>query len=256
MKSLKDYLNNFTQKSVSIDDALKELNCSYQDFEQMLKSLSNDEDSDIRRCFYFEKKYFDKNGLENDDSFAHLNKELSAKIVRIVDRYYKTPQKKLNILLTEVTQGEKVTKGSVDNSDIGGLYSSVFTKHGYYGTEIDNFHTMPLEELFSLFPENFCVSKKSTGICVSIPELQIAFSSETFIEAFLLCLEELLKHKNIFIAQVFEKFDDDDSDIYPFAYSPIFYTEEGASKWVKENNPYKDDENCFTKIVQTNRKKA
>jgi uncharacterized protein (UPF0335 family) len=224
-----NFLRSFEGKSISIENLSQEL------------KLSNKE---VKEFFTDSSKYYESKEIHNFYIKRNDNSKDRREPLALFNRYYKSDLTKGDIYLTELLTGQEVFKGSVDYSDIGGLYSSVFTVKGDYGNEIERYSRYSIESLFCLFEnESFVIENKAGGITVSIPKRNISCSTESFFISFVNCIKELEKCEEFYVIQYIEG-----DDEYAYDNSKLFYSKESALDFL---NDLKKERNVNYKIIKT-----
>lgn len=235
------FLKEFKGRSITAKELLHVMNVNEGNLADALNDLRK-ENCEVLSWFYIEKEYY-LNGKKLEGSFNHLNKKAVSLPLKFHNRYYMNPSTAGNIFLNELIHGEKVFKGQVDESDIGGLYSSAYTIHGEFGKRIHDFSNQPLEILLSIVPEEFMIINNKNGVTVGIPSRDIKSTKPTFIEAFCECIKFLSMKETFIIAKLFDSLADDEADdeeyFHPYDYSPVFYTVKEAESWCENNTELK-----------------
>lgn len=251
IKKIDKFLKNFEEKSISIKELSEKISVHQNDLEDLLSDYKKYSKSKELKYFYITNDYY-INGVKSSGRFAYLNKSAVAKPTSIKNLYFKDEKTKGNIYLTGILKGEKVYKGNVDKSDIGGLFSSVFTIHGEYGSEIEDYSKYPLEKLCDFFPlEIFTICKSKENVNVKIEERGISSTANSFFYAFIDCIKKLSKVEDFYITQIREIYEGN-TEKYPFAYSPIFYNIESLTNWDNQTKEYKDTKRINKKQIKTN----
>lgn len=251
LKKIDKFLKNFEDKSISIKDLSEKISVSQDDLERLFSDYKQYQKSKEIQNFIIKNEYY-INGEKSSDRFAYLNKSAVAKPISLQNLYFKNETTKGNIYLNEILKGEKVYKGNVDKSDIGGLFSSVFTIHGEYGEEIEYYSKYSLEDLCDLFPEEiFTICKSKQTVNVTIENRDISCESNSFFNAFIGCIKKLSNIETFYITQIRGIYDGKVAK-HPFTYSPVFYTIESLNYWNEQNKEYKDPKKINKKNIKTN----
>lgn len=243
-EKLINFLRNFEERHITVIDLATQLSVKVEDLEKTLLDLSDIPELD---WFYLKCHYY-QDGIKLSDSVSSWSlRDAERKPMVLVNRYYKDKNLAANIYLNQVLLGEKVYKGLVDESDIGGLYTNCYTLYGEYGSRINDYLSYPLEGLLSLFKEDFVISNKGSELSVSIPSRNLSHSSDSFFESFIEVIKGLSQKEEFHVVQVRESFEGEEGDA--FDYSPVFYSKQEAEEWIKNKE---ESSSLVYSIVRTN----
>lgn len=244
INKLTEFLKTFEKTTITVDELAKELSLNKEELVVFLSEYKNYSEIEVFEWFYIKKKYY-VNGVEDSSSFAHLNKQAKAVAVLLSNRYYVGNERKADLRFYKL-KGLDFVKGSVDNSDIGGLYTSAYVDSICHYSEVPEINK--LEELFKFLPEDVNVSYSSgeNEYTLSIKELNV--KSKSIKVGLVDLIECFLKNKEHYLVQL-EEVDEENVVSFRTTVSNVFYTEEAAKEWL-DKQAFEESEFSKYKILK------
>lgn len=197
MKHIFEFFQDFEDPEISITELAQKFNCQPEGLALFFGDYDNYRQyQDFCEKYYIQTNYFNQQGDLVDDVRGpkFLNPDYIEKAFKIVNRYYKNPQRQIDMFLAEHLFGYKPKMGQIDDSDIGGIYRSAWVYHDDY--EIP-FYTSkePVDNLFNHLPKNlwqvsfengiFSVTTKYSNIQVTQNHSQLSMAVGLAIKEFL-----------------------------------------------------------------------
>jgi hypothetical protein len=226
-----EFLKLFDDQSIEVEDLAKQLNIENQGLQDFLSEYKNYKDIDVFEYFYIKRKYF-VDGVEDDSTYAHLNKQAVSVAIRLVNRYFIEDSRKADLMFYKL-KGLNYVKGSVDNSDIGGLYTSAYVDSLSCYSEVpvlDN-----LEEVFEFLQKDIKVEYDSVNKFFTASIGECVVSSSELKVCVVKLISNFLKNRTYYLVQL-EEVDEDGVVNFVKTMSNVFYTEEEAKAWKSKQN--------------------
>lgn len=239
INKLTEFLTTFEKSTITVDELSKELSLNKEELVNFLSDYKNYSEIEVFEWFYIKKKYY-INGVEDSSSFAHLNKQARAVAVLLNNRYYVSDERKADLRFYRL-KGLDFIKGSVDNSDIGGLYTSAYVDSICQYSEVPEI--TKLEDLFKFLPEDISVNYSSSQNEYTLSIKDFTVTSKSIKIGLVDLIENFLKNKEHYLVQL-EENDEDNVISFKTTLSNVFYTESAARDWIREQ---KFEESDFSK---------
>jgi hypothetical protein len=231
LNRLIEFLKLFDDKAIEVGQLANQLNIENQILLDFLSDYKNYKDIKVFEYFYIKRKYY-VDGVEDDSTHSHLNKQAISVAIRFVNRYFVEDSRKADLMFYKL-KGLNYVKGSVDNSDIGGLYTSA------YVDSLSSYSEVPvldnLEEVFDFLQKDIKVEYDYVNkFFTSSVNDCIVYSSELKV-CLVKLLSNFLKNRTYYLVQL-EEVDEEGVLHFVKTMSNVFYTEEEAKLWkIKQN---------------------
>lgn len=246
-KKLMEFLDNYQESYISIEDLSNLVGIKNREIEEYLSEYKNYSKDKALSYFRVVYKYYTKSGELIDDKkinsmFFTEKKKFKAVPVGLRNLYSYSKERKADLDFNKI-KGQKHFRGEIDESDIGGLYTSEWM--------ISNFTKVPynseLKELLEFFPEDYKIefnAKTKEFVVYCSRYKKEKFKDENLFVATVECLKNIAKKQNYYLIQLKSS-----GDKYIQTYSNAFYLEKDAEDYLKNNFKNGRTEKFFVKKV-------